>query len=525
MQNLWLFIGLFLVAALVWVWWPFFSSKNSSQAATTRTEENRQAYWERKKELEDEYAQNKISESVYEARLEELSIATLQELKTESSDSQSNKTNSLSWWWPISIMAIILGISVMTYSSVGYTPSKEELAKKQQQEAQKSQLANEISQLETSVKQESSNSQNWFSLGYLYIESGDYTKAIDAFEKVQSLIGEHAEILGGKAQAMYYQEGEALTPKVQAVVDKALSLDPIDPATNILLGMHNYREGEFALATKYWQRVMRSSRDDINKSALLQSIRASQQQAGINTSDYRVSVTVALDEKFSAKTELSDTVFIYARAPEQKMPLAIYRTTVSELPISIELDDQLSMSPIASLSNVDQVIVQAVVSKAGQAGMQLGDLYTQSDVIETLGNNAVSLKIDKQFSNTPQSFRSAISVEIKVAAHILAQVSDEDTIFVFAAPSQGAKIPLVAEKLKVSELPREIILQNSPEQDDLIAQAKVVDIHALITKPEQKGFASGTPRGMLQKVEVNTDPNQGDVTRVVITIDDIVGEG
>lgn len=523
MQNLWVFIGLFLVAALCWVWLPFFFSKKSL-STTSRLEENKQAYWERKKELEDELSQGNISQASFNARMEELSLSALQDMKSDQGDTPVTAT-TLPLWWPLSITVIVLSTSIFTYSTVGYTPSKEELARQQQEQLQKKQLTSEIIALEKKTKSSSARSQDWFSLGYLYIESGDYGKAVNAFNEVQSLIGEHAEVLGAKAQAMYYAEGEQLTDSVNAIVKRSLALDPVDPATNILLGMHNYKSGNFAVSTKHWQRVMRSSRDDVNKSALLQSIRAAQQQAGITAEDYQISVNVDLSSQMQSYAQATDTVFIYAHAPEQRMPLAIHRTTVDQLPVSVSLNDQKAMSPIASLSSVDQVIVKAIVSKAGQAGMQVGDLFAQSEVIETLDNQQVQLTIDQQFKGAQVVPHTAIRVQVKIATHIQAQIADDDTVFIFAAPSKGEKIPLVAEKLKVSDLPKTISLQNAPDQPDLLAQAQNVDIHALITKPNQTGFSTGTPRGMLQNVAIVGDPTKEDVTTVTITIDSIVGEG
>lgn len=523
MQNLWMFIGLFLIGAALCVWLPFFFFQQVKLTSTSRSEENKQAYWDRKTELEEEFAQQKISESIYQARMDELSISTLQELK-EGQENQITPSGTLSWWWPVAITSLVLLISVSTYSTVGYTPKPEDVVREQQQDAQRALLAKDIEEVENKVQANPDSSQDWFSLGYLYIESGEYQKAINAFEKVQSLIGEHAEILGGKAQALYYLDNEQLTDRVQAIIDRSLALNSIDPATNILLGMHNYREGQFAQSTKHWQRVMRSSRDDINKAALLQSIRASQQQAGISATDYQVTISVSLSSELQEMANSSDTVFIYAHAPEQRMPLAIHRTTVAELPLTITLDDKAAMSPIASLSSVDEVIVKAVISKSGQAGLKSGDFFVQSSVVDTLGAAPFALKIDQKFDDISVVSRAGVRVELRIAAHILAQVSDDDTVFVFAAPSDGAKVPLVAEKLKVSDLPTTILLQNEQSQDDLMAKAKIVDLHALITKPSQQGFSMGTPKGVKKQVTVQRDPTAQNATGVIITIDSVVGE-
>ena len=55
-----------------------------------------------------------------------------------------------------------------------------------------------------------------------------------------------------------------------------------------------------------------------------------------------------------------DTVFIFARPAEgARMPLAIVRTQVKNLPFDFKLDDSQAMSPAARLSGAKRVIVGA----------------------------------------------------------------------------------------------------------------------------------------------------------------------
>jgi cytochrome c-type biogenesis protein CcmH len=76
-----------------------------------------------------------------------------------------------------------------------------------------------------------------------------------------------------------------------------------------------------------------------------------------------------------ARVSPEDAVFIYARAATgSRMPLALVRKQVKDLPISFTLDDSLAMSPAARLSGASQVVVGARVTKSGQAMAQPGDL-------------------------------------------------------------------------------------------------------------------------------------------------------
>jgi cytochrome c-type biogenesis protein CcmH len=72
-------------------------------------------------------------------------------------------------------------------------------------------------------------------------------------------------------------------------------------------------------------------------------------------------------------------VFIFARPAEgSRMPLAIIRKQVKDLPIHFTLDDSMAMSPASKLSQAGRVLVGARISKSGNAIPEKGDLAGQS---------------------------------------------------------------------------------------------------------------------------------------------------
>jgi cytochrome c-type biogenesis protein CcmH len=105
--------------------------------------------------------------------------------------------------------------------------------------------------------------------------------------------------------------------------------------------------------------------------------------------------TVALAPALQGKVAPTDTVFIFARAAEgPRMPLAILRKQVKDLPVAFTLDDSMAMAPNFALSNFPSVVVGARISKSGNAAPQSGDLEGVSPIVK-VGMSGVSVVIDR----------------------------------------------------------------------------------------------------------------------------------
>jgi cytochrome c-type biogenesis protein CcmH len=89
----------------------------------------------------------------------------------------------------------------------------------------------------------------------------------------------------------------------------------------------------------------------------------------------------------------NDTVYIFARAASgPRMPLAIVRKQVKDLPATVVLDDSTAMDPAMKLSSMPEVVVVARVSKSGDAIAKAGDLEGTSEPVKT-GAGAVAVSI------------------------------------------------------------------------------------------------------------------------------------
>ena len=109
-----------------------------------------------------------------------------------------------------------------------------------------------------------------------------------------------------------------------------------------------------------------------------------------------VSGKVSLSPELADKVAPTDTVFILARAAEgPRMPLAVFRKQVKDLPIEFTLDDSMAMRPQMKLSGFPHIVVAARVSKSGMAMPRPGD-YEGISTIVTPGATGLNIVIDTE---------------------------------------------------------------------------------------------------------------------------------
>ena len=109
-----------------------------------------------------------------------------------------------------------------------------------------------------------------------------------------------------------------------------------------------------------------------------------------------VSGKVSLSPSLKGKVAPTDTVFILARAANgPRMPLAVFRKQVKDLPLEFTLDDSMAMRPQMRLSNFDQIVVAARISKTGHAVTQPGDFEGATAPVKP-GATGLNIVIDTE---------------------------------------------------------------------------------------------------------------------------------
>jgi cytochrome c-type biogenesis protein CcmH len=264
-----------------------------------------------------------------------------------------------------------------------------------------------VLRLAEKMKAKPNDAQGWLILGRSYKALEQYPQAADAFANAYRLLGDQAEVMLLYADALAYVNNRNLAGRPSELVYKALALEPDNLNALWLGGMAKAQEGDAPAALKLWKKLEATlppgsdSQQEIKN--LLSSLAKDtplgqvQKEPEAKVSNFTLSVQVSLAPKLQKAAAAEDTVFIYAQAISgPKMPLAIVRKHVSDLPLTVSLNDSMAMMPNMKLSNFASVKLLARISKSGNAMTQPNDLI---GIIEQV--DLTDKSIHKIIINTP----------------------------------------------------------------------------------------------------------------------------
>ncbi len=273
------------------------------------------------------------------------------------------------------------------------------------------------------LKEQPQDPQGWAMLGRSYSVLGRNDEAVKAYETAVSQQGDDAALLADYADALAVKNNRVLAGEPMKWVRRALEIDPKNVKALALAGTDAFDRKDFASAVKLWEKLLEHGPSDAGFVEQVKgSIAEARERGGLGAASGSpkalavpaaaeapkrtaggdgaavegVSGTVRLSAALAAKAGPDDTVFIFARAAAgSRMPLAVLRKRVRDLPASFALDDSLAMSPAAKISGAPQVIVGARISKSGQAMATPGDLTGQVGPVP-LGSRGLMLEIDSE---------------------------------------------------------------------------------------------------------------------------------
>lgn len=302
-----------------------------------------------------------------------------------------------------------------------------------------------VGKLVEHLQKKPEDGEGWTMLGRARALQGRLDDAVAAYARAAALRTDDVRLLIDYAELLGLKNNRSLAGEPAALLERALALDPGNPKGLALAGAAAFDAKQYARAVQHWERLVALSdpqagylvqvNESIAEARRLGGLPAAAGAAaagataaasaavapstplgsppgstpGGPTAAATVAVrgTVSLSPALAAQARPEDTLFIFARAAQgPRMPIAILKKQVRELPLAFTLDDTMAMSPAMTLAKAGEVVVVARISRSGQAAPQPGDLFGESAPIKPAPAGAaaaagLTLVIDQAVRQTP----------------------------------------------------------------------------------------------------------------------------
>ncbi|MFT6220640.1 MAG: cytochrome c-type biogenesis protein CcmH [Candidatus Endobugula sp.] len=421
-------VALLVTLTLLFVVWPLITQSRHREQDLTASDAVRQStnvalYHDHLADIQASLASGGITQEQFDALNAELERNLLEDSAVSLGDRESGAVSPVSRSKPVfffgMLLLIVLVAAALLYGRLGAYSSwlvKQALDERYALEqafvaADASQqgglqakiiVANQLlmTRLMADVKNHPDNLQTRSLLGRTAAGMGDYSLAIEQLRAILALESEGVSSIRAElAQALFLQLNNSVTPEIQSLVSEVLEEDPSNTIGLSLSGIGAFQSAEYAVAIGFWEKMIAIEGPNTpNSIALQQGINTARQRMAIAgqvsgvapesdsasavdaqavqsesvISGPQIPVMVSLADNVTAAPEA--TLFIYARAWQgMKAPLSIARLQVKDLPVTLLLNNSLSMAPSMNLNTAKQFELVARISPSGAPVPQSGD--------------------------------------------------------------------------------------------------------------------------------------------------------
>ncbi len=407
MLTFWALAAVMIVLAVVSLIFPFvITSKREDNDQRTL---NIRLFKERLSELEAGLDDASLSSEEFDALKLELQQSLLQDAEGTTTQARTTPgTKSLMFGAVVAVPLLVFAI----YQQLGGLADwqlSQAIEQVYQQEAQPDQKSVQtlLQLLEQRLLDLPDHNDYRFLLARMQFDQGEFASAADNFGLISRRYPEDAELLAHYTRARYRAADGVMTPQIQVLFDRVLSIDPQQKTLLSILGMHYFQNGDYRKAIDSWEKLLSNFEQNapavemVRRSIKEARLRLAASQGSV---DQTVSVAehkpeldvhVTLSEQLTLPAE--GVLFVFAKAAQgSPVPLAVAKLPIDQLPARVLLNDSLAMAPNLTLSSFDKVVVTARLSLRGDVVRASGDIEGHSEVLElAAGVQVVKLVLDQ----------------------------------------------------------------------------------------------------------------------------------
>ncbi|WP_292995656.1 c-type cytochrome biogenesis protein CcmI [Nitrosomonas sp.] len=444
MTSFWVISGIFIVTALLFIIPTLLRNRDAQLENIEHDAVNITVYRDQIAELDNDLENDILTQEQYNKSKQELQQRMLQDV-SEREEMVIKKNKKIHNIAISTFIALTLPLAaVFLYMVIGDTRGllpQAQLANATQMNrgsgsdspAGHDNFSSVLESLIARLEKKPEDIEGWVMLGRTYAIMERYAEASNTYAKLVELVPDNPQILSDYADVLAMKNQGNLKGKPTELIYEALRIDPMYPKALALAGTVEFEQEKFEQAAAHWEKLLevipadsqlaKSVKTSIAEAKLLASggkgiATEPEQQAKATTSQHAtdaqsenvtldstaatepvllsVSGQVTISQELASKASPNDTLFIYARAKAgPKMPLAILRLKARDLPATFTLTDDMAMTPTMKMSSFPEVVIEARISKSGQAVPASGDLQGFSDPVK-IGNNTIAVVINKQ---------------------------------------------------------------------------------------------------------------------------------
>jgi cytochrome c-type biogenesis protein CcmH len=416
-----------MTAATALVFWRSLRRRDPAGAALTRRDMNTSIYRDQLRELEADLAAGTISTENYDSARRDIERRLLDDVGAPAAAAAAPVAPGGRKALAATAIAVPLAAALVYFTVGGWELFRGDTVTPRTAAHDQAQVQAMVAALATRLKEQPDDPQGWRMLARSYAVMQRYPEAVKAYQETMKRMEPDAQVLADYADVLGMAQERRLEGEPERYIQRALALDPNNIKALALAGTVAFDRADYPKAIAHWERLVAQA--DADDNALVQSIRggiaearersgtkgkmvaaappaavapsvapspATPAPAGPAARSIGKAVQGVIELVPALKTSVGpgDTLFVFARAVDgPRMPVAILRAQVQDLPLKFSLDDSHAMSPAMKLSDQKQVIIGARISKSGVATGQAGDLEGFSQPV-AVGATDVRVTVD-----------------------------------------------------------------------------------------------------------------------------------
>ena len=382
-----------------------------------------------KRQIEADFAANAITAAERDAALADLATRFGAELQQEAQVARPANEHPR-WIAAIVIVALVPVVAGALYFSLGNPTAMTSAAPAAagghanlKDPAKDPQMASIVDGLARRLQANPDDGEGWAMLGRSYRVLGRMEAAAMAYGEAAKRLPPNAIVYTEWAEAVAQSQGQTLGGLPTELLDKALAVDPGYQKALALAGSAALERNDRATAARLWTKLRASLPPDspniaevdaalkeigvtpppssaaakapASPAAVVAAPAPKAAPTGAAPAAATIEGRVEIDPKLAGKIAPTDTIFVLARDPDgSRMPLAALKLSGTDLPKTFTMSDAMAMSDATTLSKAKRIVVEARVSKSGNAMLQPGDL-TGTSVPVAPGTRDIRVTIDR----------------------------------------------------------------------------------------------------------------------------------